>query len=295
MAGYSNRSFLLIGGDAEIGSATAWYLRRRGRAVAATTRRPECVSSERPLLDLAGSLDSWEPPSSTVAACIFAAVARLLDCARDPIRSCQVNVTGTLALIQKLRSYGIPVLWLSTDKVFDGSRAHIPSHAPPNPVSEYGRQKAETETALRLLPLAILRLAKVVSPGTPLLMQWVRSLTAGEPVQAFHDMKMAPTPIALVRSVIEKWLDAPVTGVFQLSGPRDVSYAEAADYLARKFGADPALVQRVSAFGAGLPEGSTAQNTTLDSSAVAERYGIVVPDVWTIVDNTVDPVNRPLS
>jgi hypothetical protein len=66
--------------------------------------------------------------------------------------------------------------------------------------------------------------------------------------------------------VIEKWLQAPVPGIFQLSGPRDVSYAEVADYIARKIGADPALVQRVSAYSAGLPEGSTARNTTLDSS-----------------------------
>jgi dTDP-4-dehydrorhamnose reductase len=203
-----------------------------------------------------------------------------------------VNVTGTVALIGRLRTHGIPVLWLSTDKVFDGGRAHVPAGIPANPVSEYGRQKAETEGALLALipagpPLAILRLAKVVSSRMPLLVQWAQSLAAGEPVRAFHDMQMAPTPIALVCWVIDQWLAEPATGIFQLTGPRDVSYAEVADYIARKVGADPALVQRVSAYSAGLPEGSTARNTTLDSSAVAERYGIVVPDVWDVVDAAV--------
>jgi hypothetical protein len=91
---------------------------------------------------------------------------------------------------------------------------------------------------------------------------------------------ISPTslPILMLIQTVESWLTAPVTGTFQLTGPRDVSYAEAADYIARKLDADPGLVQRVSAYGAGLPEGSTARNTTLDSSAVAERYGIVVPD-----------------
>jgi len=72
-----------------------------------------------------------------------------------------------------------------------------------------------------------------------------------------------------------------------MSVPRDVSYAEIADYLARKFGTYQTLVQRVSVYGAGLPEGSTAQNTTL-GSAVAGRYEIVVPDAWTIVDEAVN-------
>jgi dTDP-4-dehydrorhamnose reductase len=201
----------------------------------------------------------------------------------------RINVTGTLDLIDKLRAHDLPILWLSTDKVFDGSRPHVQPETPPNPVSEYGRQKAETEGALRERmssgsPLAILRLARVVSPGMPLLMQWARSLAVGETVRAFHDMMMAPTPIALVSSAICHWLEAPVSGILQLTGPRDVSYAKAAGYLARKLNAGPTLVQHVSAYSAGLPEGSTARNTTLDSSTIAKWYGIVVPDVWDVVD-----------
>lgn len=284
---------LLVGGDSEIAAAASGFLRRRGHTVAATTRRRENVAADRPFLDLTVPLDNWEPPAGTWAACIFAAVARLQDCADDPAGSSLVNITGTVSLLDALLARDIPVLFLSTDKVFDGTRPHVAAETPPNPVSEYGRQKAAAEAAIRTrmtagAPVAILRLAKVVSPGMPLLRQWIDRLAAGEPVRAFRDMMMAPTPVAVVAAAIEHLLAEPATGIYQLTGPRDVSYSEVADHLARKLGADAALVMPVSAYSAGLPVGATARHTTLDSSALRERFGITVADAWQVIDDLAD-------
>jgi dTDP-4-dehydrorhamnose reductase len=284
---------LLIGGDSEIAVAATGFLRRRGYTVAATTRRPDHVAADRPFLDLTLPLDNWEPPANTRAACIFAAIARLQDCAIDPVGSRLVNITGTMALLDRLIAGNIPVLFLSTDKVFDGSQPHVAADTPPNPASEYGRQKAAAEAAIGTrmatgAPVAVLRLAKVVSPGMPLLRQWMRMLAGGEPVRAFADMMMAPTPVTIVAEAIEHLLAQPTRGVFQLTGPRDVSYAELAGYLAGRLGADATLVASVSAYSAGLPPGSTARHTTLDSSALRERFGIIVPDVWQVIDALFD-------
>ena len=283
---------LLVGGDSEIAMAATGFLRRRGSTVAATTRRRENVSADRPFLDLTLPLDNWEPPANTRAACIFAAIARLQDCADDPNGSSRVNVAAAASLLDRLLARNIPVLFLSTDKVFDGTRPNVAAQTPPNPVSEYGRQKAAAEAAMRARmarePVAILRLAKVVSPGMPLLRQWVRLLSAGDPIRAFFDMMMAPTPVTIVAEAIEHLLAEATSGIFQLTGPRDVSYREVADRLASKLGADPALVDPVSAYSAGLPPGSTAQHTTLDSSALRERFGTAVPDAWTVIDELVE-------
>jgi dTDP-4-dehydrorhamnose reductase len=284
---------LLVGGDSEIAAAAALFLRRSGYPVAATTRRRANVAVDRPFLDLTLPLDDWEPPADTRAACIFAAIARLQDCAGDPAGSSLVNVTATLALLDRLVASNIPVLFLSTDKVFDGMRPNVAVETPPNPVSEYGRQKAAAEAAIRTrmargAPLAILRLAKVVSPGMPLLTQWIRMMASGEPVRAFSDMMMAPTPVAIVAEALERLLAEPTTGIFQLTGPRDVSYSEVAFYLARRLGADPALVRSVSAYSAGLPAGSTARHTTLDSAGLRERFGVTVPDAWPVIDDLAD-------
>src|SRR5882757_3776887 len=141
--------WLLIGGDSEIGTATHQFLKARGIASAATTRRKERVAADRPCLDFAAPLDDWEPPAGTTAACFFAAIARIAACDADPQGSAHVNVTQTIALADKLMARGISVLFLSTNQVFDGTVPNVPPDAPHSPVTEYGRQKARTETMLR--------------------------------------------------------------------------------------------------------------------------------------------------
>jgi len=282
--------FLLVGADSEIGKATRAHLCRRHRALA-TTRRALGAGDDLIALDLAGDLAAWEPPAGVAAACICAAVARLGQCAADPIASARVNVAGTLALVERLVAHGIYVLFLSTNQVFDGRIPNVPAATPPVPVSEYGAQKARAEAGLRALmdrgaPIAILRLAKVVSSQTVPLRAWKASLAAGRPIDppAFHDMTMAPTPIGAVARAIEALMNDRASGIFQLTGPRDVSYFEAARFLAERLAADPALVVRASVAGAGLPPGAAPAHTTLDSSALRSRYGVAVPDSWEVLE-----------
>lgn len=283
------RMFLIIGGDSEIGGAAFAALKSQGRAAAATTRRRDLVGGDRPLLDLAAPLEGWEPPGNAASACVCAAVARLADCAADPQASAHINVTQTLALVDKLLRRGIYVLFLSTNRVFDGRVPQVPPDAPHSPVSEYGRQKARTEAALleymaRGAPIGILRLAKVVSPRMPLLQRWIADLAGGKAIAAFSDMTLAPTHIASVCSAIGYLLTDRVSGVFQLTGPRDVSYVEVGRFLAGKLGAEPSLVHVTSARAAGLPEGATPLHTTLDSSALCDRFGLEVPDAWQVIE-----------
>jgi dTDP-4-dehydrorhamnose reductase len=285
--------FLLIGGDSEIATATAAQLRQQGAAVIATTRRRQLVAEDRPFLDLTQPLEDWRPPAGARAAAIFAAIARIPDCARDPQASAFVNVTQTVALAERLLAAGIPVLFLSTDKVFDGSRPAMPADAPLSPLTEYGRQKAAAETALRALmeagaPVTILRFAKILSPGMPLLRDWKQALLAGQPVRGFADLVTAPTPVALAAAAVAALLERSRPGIFQLSGPRDVSYAEIAFRLAHRVGAPPELVEPRSAYDAGMPPGSTPAHTTLDSRAICGLLGQTVPDAWPVIDAVID-------
>jgi dTDP-4-dehydrorhamnose reductase len=283
---------LLVGGDSEIGAATHRYMREREGLVVATTRRADRVAPDRPFLDLAAPLDDWEPPRGTTAACIFAAVARLAACAADPAGSARINVTQTLDLTERLLRRGIHVLFLSTNQVFDGSVPHVPAEAPASPVSEYGRQKAHTEAALVRhmeadAPLAILRLAKVVSADMPLIRGWMDALAAGRPIRAFHDMTMAPVATPQVACAIDCILRERARGVFQLTGPRDLTYADVGRFVARRLGAQPELVHETSALEAGLPPGATPRHTTLDSSLLRARFGIEVPDASTVLGSVV--------
>jgi dTDP-4-dehydrorhamnose reductase len=294
--------FLIVGGDSEIGAATFRAMQAKGNAVAATTRRRESVASDRPFLDLAAPLEDWAPPPETQAVCLCAAIARLTDCANDPAGSAHINVAQTLALADKLLARGIAVLFLSTNQVFDGRTPHERAEAPHSPVSEYGRQKARAEaTLLRQLesgaPVAILRLAKVVSDTMPLIGGWIKDLTVAKPIRVFNDLALAPTPANLVCTAIAALLQDRARGIFQLTGPRDVTYAEIGRFLAAYLDADQKLVNQTSARAAGLPEGATPLHTTLDSSLLRVHYGLEVPDVWDVVErvatNSRDKVASP--
>jgi dTDP-4-dehydrorhamnose reductase len=280
---------LLVGGDSEIGAATSRKTTDRGIACAATTRRRDRVGPARPFLDLLSPLDDWRPPEATSAVCIFAGIPRLAACAANPQASSHINVTRTLALVDRLLAQDIHVLFLSSNQVFDGTRAHVPADAPHSPVSEYGAQKAATETALfaRMqagAPIAILRLAKVMSPDMVLLRGWIDALRQGKPIHAFRDMLMAPVPMALTSDAILALLEGKSTGIFQLTGPRDVTYADAGRYLAKCIGADQDLVEETGALDNGQPPGSTPRNTTLDSSALRERFSLLCPDAWPVIE-----------
>lgn len=280
--------FLVIGGNSEIGAETARHLRAEGCAVVTTTRRPGDVSPECILLDFERQAGSFEPPAGTAAAGIFVAVARLAACEADPESSARINCECTVALVDRLTASGVYTLYLSTNQVFDGAAAHAPADAPFSPVSEYGRQKARTEALLRQrmdggASIGILRLSKVVSPGMPLLAEWSRKLAAGETVQAFSDMTMAPVPVETVAAATSAMMRDRLAAVAQLTGPRDMTYAEVASVLARHAGANPALVSSVRARDRGMPKGSTPPNTTLDSSLLARRYGLTVPDALDVI------------
>jgi dTDP-4-dehydrorhamnose reductase len=272
--------FLIVGANSEIGSATARLLRAQHHRIVTTTRRPSEANSDRVLLDFDRPVESFEIPNPVVAACIFVAVARMAACEHDPIGSTRINVERTVSLIDRLAARGIYTLFLSTDKVFNGDTPQVPVEAPTSPVSEYGRQKAEAERQLRLrmdagAPIGMLRLAKVISPGMALIAAWKQELAAGRSIRAFADMTMAPTPMDMVASSISQMMVDRLPVLAQLSGPRDVTYAEVGRFLAERIGVDPGLVEPVRANESGMPRGSTPRNTTLDSSYIGQKYSLI--------------------
>ena len=275
---------LIVGGDSFVGRATADHLARREVGVITTTRHIGGADDRTAYLDLGRPLAGWVPPSGVGGACICAAAARLADCADDPVGTAHINVEQTLTLVDRLVAHDVFVVFLSSNQVFDGTLAHMPAHAAHCPVSEYGRQKAAAERSMIAkieigAPIAILRLAKVVSAEMPLVEHWKAALRSGDRVGAFSDMRVAPVPVDMVATAIESLLSAHEPGIYQLSGPRDITYLELARSLAAGIGADGSLVDATRATDIGLPVGATPLHTTLDSTAMRECSGISIPDI----------------
>jgi len=194
-------------------------------------------------------------------------------------------VDAVAALTTSLVEQGAFVVFLSTNQVFDGSKPHTESAAALSPRAQYGRQKAEAERFVGQYgnSTAIIRFTKILGPNQPLFRGWSEHLRKGEAIQPFSDMYFSPIPLSCVTSVLRLVLDTRLSGVLQVSGTRDVSYADAARIGAGLMRVSQDLVQPVETREK-LPDSEPfPKNTTLDVSRLRADLGVEPPDVeWTI-------------
>ena len=138
----------VIGASGYIGS----HLFRKYR-----TKFPDCVGTN--FLQMKEGLipfDLREPKVEDLkleetqhkAVIISSAKSNIAWCEANPKESYQLNVRGTLQLVKQLEKLSLHILFLSSDYVFDGQTGSYSDQAPINPITEYGRQKAEVEREL---------------------------------------------------------------------------------------------------------------------------------------------------
>jgi dTDP-4-dehydrorhamnose reductase len=267
-------SALIVGGDSFIGEALVRRLRAANWRVSSTTRRePSGPGVIR--LDLAGELPDLPQADAAV---ICAARARLNDCAADPAGSRRVNVEGAARVAAALAERGTYPLFLSTDKVFDGLVPQRRRDDATCPRTEYGRQKADAEPAVRAAGGSVLRLCKVVSPELPLVAGWREALLHGRPITAFADMFVAPVPVAHVCALVERLLTARMEGVFQCTGAEDRSYAALAEAMAAALGADASLIHAVPCDPKAHPPEARPPHSTLEMELEQACFGLAQPD-----------------
>jgi len=279
---------LIVGADGMIGRALADVLTTDGHAVFATTRRPGAAGPRRIPLDLSADPSTAALPESVSVAYLCAAVTSVQQCERDPEGTAKVNVDHTLALARRLTDQGARVVFLSTNIVFDGRQDFAKPEDATAPHSAYGRQKLAVEQGLLRLNRAhsIVRLTKVLGPKPALLLDWVRRLQAGEPIEAFRDKVMSPVPLSFVTEVLRRLGDGTHGGIFQVSGPRDVTYVEIALHLAARVGAPASLVRPVDGRAKLLEASLAPDHTTLDTGRLERDLGMRPPDVWQTIDGS---------
>jgi dTDP-4-dehydrorhamnose reductase len=235
------------------------------------------VGVRRIFLDLSQDvIHSPLPPVQINIAILCAAVTSLENCRLDPDSSRQVNVVGTVALVKRLIKGGAFVVFLSTNLVFDGETPFAKPTNPVNPQTEYGRQKAEAESQLLACgdQVAIVRFSKILSSRSPLFQGWIQDLKAGKAIHPFSDMVMAPVSLTFAVEVLLEVAARRLPGIFQVSARQDMSYAAAAQYIARQLGADLELVQPISYRESGVD--FAPLYTSLDTGRIAD-FGIRAP------------------
>ena len=73
-------------------------------------------------------------------------------CARDPERAYLVNALGTRNVVLGCQQAGCPLVYISTNEVFDGrSTRPYYEYDPPNPINPYGRSKLAGEQVVQTM------------------------------------------------------------------------------------------------------------------------------------------------
>lgn len=266
---------LVVGADGLIGRALTLHLMKRGEKVAATT----FLETDLPnAIHFDLTAGSWPALPRARAAVLCAAMTSQDQCRRDPAGTRHINLVQTLKLARELIAADTFVVFISTNLVFDGSQPKRSPYGPRSPRTEYGRQKAEVEQALAQWPeqTAVVRLTKVFHSNLPLLQKWRQDLDAGREVNAFSDYVCSPIHLTNVVTGIAQVALGQRSGIWQFSGPADVSYADLAQLVARSCGADSGLIRSASAPASVVED--LPRHTTLDAQRAHEELGLDFPE-----------------
>ncbi len=171
---------IVTGGAGFIGSHLVDALLSRGLEVTVvddlSSGRAELVPVEAELRELdivdAGALSSLFAEREPQAVYHLAAQASVVASVQDPGRDCDVNVRGTLNVLEAAGRLGAPVVFTSTGGALYGDEAPMPTPEDtiPAPLSPYGASKWAAESYVRTWALssgiahAVCRLGNVYGP-----------------------------------------------------------------------------------------------------------------------------------
>lgn len=157
-----------------------------------------------------------------------AALSRAGDCFADPEASRRVNVEASRNVAVLCAEADIPLAFTSTDMVFDGEHAPYAETDKANPLSVYGRHKAEAEEAVKeACPHALIcRLPLLFGNAWPHVRTFfqvmMEKLQQGEALTLFGDEIRTPLDTQAAAEGIMQLLGRE-SGVFHLGGPQAIS------------------------------------------------------------------------
>jgi dTDP-4-dehydrorhamnose reductase len=230
-----NDRVLVVGGDGIVGSALAVCLKNQGFRVTKTSRKYRDDSSKIKYLDLTDVRTLKQIENNRYDTTVLCAgVSSVRICEETPDITRKINVDGILNLCEKLIETNSRIVYLSSNMVFDGKIIYPSVTDKQEPLTEYGKQKAYVENALRSLSdnTSILRFSKILEPNHPLFSGWIRRLNDGKKIYPFSNKFFSPVSLEFALTVITEVVRSGTNGLVHVSATHDITYLQAARHLA---------------------------------------------------------------
>ena len=250
---------LVIGGTGLVGNALVRAWTSRGAEVAAATYHchPSGGFLQLDMQDEAGVralLDQYKPALVAVPA-----ANPFVDyCELHPAETRKVNVDGTLNVARACRDAGARMIFYSSDYVYDGVKGTYTEEDPPNPINEYGRQKAEAEAGVMAADPRNLVLRTSGAYGWQwepknFVLQIRARLSKSERMRVADDIRYNPTYVENLAEITAELAAAGASGIFHVVGAEEIVRHEFAARAARAFGLDASLLDPAPAAALGSP------------------------------------------
>ncbi len=260
------------------------------------------VTLGRPLIDLADPA-GIAPALARIGADVVvnAAAYTAVDRAEtDSAAAFAINAAGAGAVAAAARSLELPLIHISTDYVFDGTKAapYVETD-PTGPTGVYGASKLAGELAVMdAHPDAVIaRTAWVFSPfGGNFVKTMLRLAATREEVGVVADQLGNPTSaldiadavLAMAANLVARPREQALRGLFHMTGSGEASWADFATHIFAISGAHGGPVARVKAIATSdypTPARRPA-NSRLDCSRLAQVHGVRLPD-WRLSADTI--------
>ena len=282
------KKILITGGTGQLGATLTEYLKEYYEVFSTSYNSENAVDiTNKNEVDIA--LSKIEPD------CIIncAAFTNVDKNEIDRKRAYSVNVEGIKNIIS-CSNKDTKIIHISSDYVFDGSRASFKEEDTPNPLSYYGKIKLESENILRSSRRAylIFRSSVIYNDSHPNFYTWVyNSLLNGERIKVVTDQISNPTWTWSLSEVIYKSLLNNLEGIFHYGGNDILSRYDFALKIADifSFNSDniiPILTEDLDQLA------TRPHNSTLDSNKIKKILKINHPEIDYIINVFKDRINE---
>jgi dTDP-4-dehydrorhamnose reductase len=239
---------LVVGGTGLVGNALVRQWRSRGADVAAATYHCHASSGFHQLdmqsaEDVERLIERYRP---TIVA-VPAANPYVDYCEQHPDETRRVNVDGTLNVARTCQAMGTPMIFYSSDYVFDGVKGVYKEEDATSPINEYGRQKAEAERGV----LAANPKNLVIRTSGAYGWQWEpknfvlqiqKNLTDGRQMKVAEDIRYNPTYVENLAEITAELVEIGASGIFHVVGADEIARYQFALRVAEAFGLNSRLI-----------------------------------------------------
>ncbi len=219
-------------------------------------RNSNCPNTHYSSMDITDENEVQHVISSILPTHIIhtAAITNVDYCELNPAECNKVNNDASIFLASVCDRMNIHFQFLSTDFVFDGVKGNYAEQDPVNPISVYGRSKAEAEKYLldgECTNWSIVRTIIVYGKGSNLsrtnLIIWAKeSLEKGLEMKIIDDQFRAPTFVDDLAIACITILRKNKTGIFNIAGPATYSVFEIVRKIADHFNYSIEKIERIS-------------------------------------------------